>query len=93
MFSHEYVLLWPRTDEDEGNGAPAATIEGVPTQDSGRANLMEAIRKAGGAEKAGLKNAKNRKKQRKAKKEEQAVSSGGEMKVAHSQALIVVQTV
>ena len=48
---------------------------------------MEAIRKAGGAEKAGLKNAKNRKKQRKAKKEEQAVSSGGAIKVAHSHLL------
>ena len=66
-------------DEDENSGAPSATIEGVPAQDSGRANLMEAIRQAGGAKKAGLKNAKNRKKQRKAKKEEEVVSSGGEL--------------
>lgn len=40
--------------------------------DDGRANLMEAIRKAGGTEKAGLKDAKERKRRRKAKKEEEA---------------------
>ena len=48
--------------------------------DDGRANLMEAIRKAGGTEKAGLKSAKERKRRRKAKKEEEdavpAASSG-----------------
>lgn len=47
--------------------------------DDGRANLMEAIRKAGGAGKAGLKNAKHRKMERKAKKEEQATSSPGDL--------------
>ena len=71
--------FWPSIDADDSNGAPSAAIEGVPSQDSGRANLMEAIRKAGGAGKAGLKNAKNRKKQRKAKKEEEVPSSGGEI--------------
>ena len=53
----------------------------VPAVDDGRANLMEAIRKAGGTGKAGLKNAKERKRRRKAKKEEDAVpaasSEGG----------------
>ena len=52
----------------------------VPAADDGRANLMEAIRKAGGTEKAGLKNAKERKRRRKAKKvEEDAVpaATGG----------------
>jgi len=42
-----------------------------PTVDDGRATLMEAIRKAGGTEKAGLKSAKERKRRRKAKKEEE----------------------
>lgn len=49
--------------------------------DDGRATLMEAIRKAGGTEKAGLKSAKERKRRRKAKKEEEdevpAATSGG----------------
>ena len=84
--------FWPSIDEDDSNGAPSAAIEGVPSQDSGRANLMEAIRKAGGAGKAGLKNAKNRKKQRKAKKEEEVPSSGGEMKSStHSKLLLLLE--
>ena len=38
---------------------------------------MEAIRNAGGADKAGLKDAVNRKLERKAKKEEEAMDTGG----------------
>ena len=45
--------------------------------DDGRATLMEAIRKAGGTEKAGLKSAKERKRRRKAKKEEDQVPAAG----------------
>ncbi len=45
--------------------------EGDPGGDDDRANLMAAIRKAGGAQKAGLKDAKKTKHQRKAKKEEE----------------------
>ena len=49
--------------------------------DDGRATLMEAIRKAGGTEKAGLKSATERKRRRKAKKEEEdavPAASGGD---------------
>ena len=53
----------------------------LPNVDDGRATLMEAIRKAGGTDKAGLKSAKERKRRRKAKKEEEnevpAATGGG----------------
>lgn len=70
------LLLLSSADEDDNEGGPPSADEGAPSQGTGRANLMEAIRKAGGAGKAGL---KNRKKQRKAKKAQQEASSGGEM--------------
>lgn len=52
-------------DEEEGEG-------GAPEAGDGRANLMAAIRKAGGASKAGLKKGKKSKRKAKAKKEEES---------------------
>lgn len=52
-------------DSDSGEGDDEPLVEG-----DARASLMDAIRKAGGASKAGLKSSKERKKERKQKKEE-----------------------
>ncbi len=64
------------SSDDEGSmdGSPA---EGAVGDD--RSNLMAAIRKAGGAGKAGLKDAKSKKHRRKAKKEEEIPESGGDL--------------
>ena len=52
-------------DSDSGEGGDEPLVEG-----DARASLMDAIRKAGGASKAGLASSKQRKKERKKKKEE-----------------------
>ena len=56
----------PGSDSDDDEETESPPVEGGDA----RASLMDAIRKAGGASKAGLKNAKQRKKERKQKKEE-----------------------
>ena len=56
----------PSSDSDDDEETESPPVEGGDA----RASLMDAIRKAGGASKAGLKNAKQRKKERKQKKEE-----------------------
>lgn len=64
-------------DEDSSDEETGGDLGGGGGEGDGRSSLMEAIRNAGGASKAGLKNSKGRKKQRKAKKEEISESGGG----------------
>lgn len=71
--------------DEEGSEGGDSPPEGVPDVGDERSNLMAEIRKAGGADKAGLKDAKSRKHQRKAKKEEE--ESGGDLLTDLSAAL------
>ena len=65
----------PPPPEPLAPSSEEASVE-LPEGGDARATLMDAIRKAGGADKAGLKSAKERKKERKAKKEETTDSPG-----------------
>ncbi|KAH3881712.1 WASH complex subunit 1-like [Dreissena polymorpha] len=56
---------------------PSADVPAEVVADGGRSSLMDAIRKAGGAGKAGLKSAKEKKDEAKKKRKEEKNASGG----------------
>ena len=69
-YLEDLLIISDDSEEEAYEDDPTTTGgPGVPDSSDSRANLMDAIRKAGGASKAGLKKAKDRKQERKAKKE------------------------